>query len=139
MELSSLTEHPHPNPWEYIQHAVDRVETTDLEVDLSFFSSLRGERGGIANIREGNLTVGQLFVAAFHSMAKNYENCAKILSPGREWKQVVFSGGLAQSFARLRKETLSVLGNPSHRLCSSEEDTLAGLLVFARKCVAKAV
>lgn len=138
MELSSMTEQPHPKPWEYVLHAIDRVETTDLEVDLSFFSSLKGEKGSISNIREGNLTVGHLFAAAFHSMAANYANCANILSPGREWNQVVFSGGLSQGFARLRKEILGKLGNPPYRLCSTEEDTLAGLLVLAKACITKA-
>jgi sugar (pentulose or hexulose) kinase len=134
MEIGRSSAHPHPNPWEYIRQAVDRVETTDLEVDLSFFASLTGDRGSIANIREGNLTVGHLFAAAFRAMAANYARCTSILSPGRDWSRVVFSGGIAQGFARLRQEILNKLGDPLHRLCTTEEDTLAGLLVLAMKC-----
>jgi hypothetical protein len=103
-------------------------------VDLSFFASLTGDRGSIANIREGNLTVGHLFAAAFRAMAANYARCTSILSPGRDWSRVVFSGGIAQGFARLRQEILNKLGDPLHRLCTTEEDTLAGLLVLAMKC-----
>jgi sugar (pentulose or hexulose) kinase len=119
------------DPWDYISRAVDSVTETDLEVDLSFFASMTGDRGQIANIREGNLTVGHLFAAAFRSMAANYARCAGILSPNRDWDRVVFSGGLAQRFPRLRQEILAALGNPPSRLSDSEEDTLEGLLELA--------
>jgi sugar (pentulose or hexulose) kinase len=134
-EIGRSTEHPHPNPWSYIRSAVERVETSDLEVDLSFFASLTGDRGSITSIREGNLTVGHLIAAAFRTMADNYSRCASMLSPTREWNRVVFSGGLALGFARLRQEILNKLGNPPHRLCGTEEDALAGLLALARKCL----
>ncbi len=120
--------------WDYIRQAVDKVPKTDLEVDLSYFSSLTGNRGRIANIRAGNLTVGHLFAAAFKSMAANYARCATILSPQREWDSVVFSGGLAQRFPRLRTEILTALGNPPSRLFANEEDTLQGLLALAEVC-----
>jgi xylulokinase len=126
------------DPWDYIAREVDRVGVTDLEVDLSFFASLTGDRGSITNIREGNLTVGHLFAAAFRAMARNYARCAAVLSPAREWQRVVFSGGLAVKFPRLRREILAALGEPPHRLCTSEEDTLAGLLALARVCAASA-
>jgi sugar (pentulose or hexulose) kinase len=124
--------------WDYIQQAVDQVAETDLEVDLSFFPSVSGDRGHITNIREGNLTVGHLFAAAFRGMALNFARCASTLSPGREWDRVVFSGGLAQNFERIRTEILDGLGNPIHRLCSTEEDTLAGLLALANVCSGRA-
>jgi sugar (pentulose or hexulose) kinase len=136
-EIDRSSEDPHPDPWEYIRHAVDRVEETDLEVDLSFFASLAGNRGKITNIQEGNLTVGHIFAAAFRAMADSYKRCANVLSPNRDWKRVVFSGGIAQGFARLRHEILNKLGNPEHRLCTTEEDTLAGLLVLAAKINSK--
>jgi sugar (pentulose or hexulose) kinase len=134
-EIGRSSDHPVARPWEYIRKAIDRVETTDLEVDLSFFASLTGDRGSITNVREGNLTVGHLFAAAFKSMAANYARCANMLSPDQEWNRVVFSGGLALGFQRLRQEILGRLGDPSHRLCSTEEDTLAGLLVLATRCL----
>jgi len=130
-EMSRSTDHPIARPWDYIRTAVDRIHTTDIEVDLSFFASLTGDRGSITNIHEGNLTIGHLFAAAFRTMATNYSRCANLLSPDRQWNRVVFSGGLALGFPRLRQGILGILGNPAHRLCTTEEDTLAGLRMFA--------
>jgi hypothetical protein len=94
-----------------------------------------GSSGRIGNIREDNLTVGHLFAAAFRAMADNYAACARRLAPGGGWRRVVFSGGLAQRFSRLRREILGRLGGPDSRLCSSTEDTLLGLLALGRVCV----
>jgi sugar (pentulose or hexulose) kinase len=137
-EITRSTGQHQPDPWDYIRQAVDRTGATDLEVDLSFFPSMTGDRGSMTNIHEGNLTIGNLFLAAFHTMAANYARCAGILSPGRAWNRVVFSGGLAQGFRRLRHEILSKLDAPPHRLCTTEEDTLAGLLVLATVCAGRA-
>jgi sugar (pentulose or hexulose) kinase len=123
-----------PDPWEYVEQAVDRVGASDLEVDLAFYAGAMGRCGRIANIREDNLTVGHLFAAAFRAMADNYAACARRLSPGGDWQRVVFSGGLAQRFPRLRQEILSRLGGKEYRLCPSTEDTLLGLLALARVC-----
>jgi sugar (pentulose or hexulose) kinase len=123
-----------PDPWEYIEQAVDRVESSDLEVDLAFYAGAMGTCGRIANVREDNLTVGHLFAAAFRSMADNYAACARRLSPAGDWQRVVFSGGLAQRFARLRREILARLGGKEYRLCPSTEDTLLGLLTLAGIC-----
>jgi xylulokinase len=121
------------DPWEYIAAATERVDSTDLDVDLAFFSSAFGNDGRIGNINEDNLTVGNLFVAAFRWMAANYERCAARLSPDRSWDRVVFSGGLAQRFGRLRREVLASLGEPAWRVCSTEEETLRGLLILAKR------
>jgi xylulokinase len=123
--------------WEYIRDAVDRVPETDLEMDLSFFPSFGGDHGRIANIREGNLTVGHLFAAAFRSMAANYSRAATVLSPGHEWDRVVFSGGLARRFPRLRREILAALGNPPSRVSEGEEETMQGLLALAERCASR--
>ncbi|HJZ93053.1 MAG TPA: FGGY family carbohydrate kinase [Gemmataceae bacterium] len=126
------------DPWERIARETEQVGSTDLEVNLSFFASGFGDRGSIANIREDNLTVGRLFAAAFRSMAENYEQCSRRLSPDRAWDRLVFSGGVAQRFERLRREVLSRLGDPTWRLCPTEEDTLHGLLVLAHVCAGRA-
>jgi sugar (pentulose or hexulose) kinase len=122
------------DPWIAVRDAVERVAETDLDVDLSFFASLTGDRGSIANIREGNLSVGHLFLAAFRSMAANYARCTAALTPAGEWNRTVFSGGLALRLPRLRQEILAQLGNPPHRVGTSEEDTLRGLLALALVC-----
>src|SRR5208337_4811752 len=53
------------DPWKAIARAAEEVPDTDLEVDLNFFPTPRGERGRIVNIRGDNLTLGDLFRAAF--------------------------------------------------------------------------
>lgn len=120
--------------WDYIARQTENSPATDLQVDLTFFTSEFGSHGSIANIREDNLHIGSLFVAAFRNMADNYARCAERLSPDRAWDRVVFSGGLAQRFERLRREILKRLGNPEWRISPIEEDTLHGLLVLARRC-----
>ena len=132
--VNLLTEIPGggADPWEYIARESDRAGETDLEVNLAFFAGPFGSSGSVTNIREDNLTVGQLFAAAFRWMAENYARCAGRLSPGRAWDRVVFSGGLAQKVGRLRRGVLRRLGGPPWRVCPTEEDTLRGLMILAR-------
>jgi hypothetical protein len=112
------------------EQEVAAVSDTDLVVNLAFFPSPVGQQGAIANIREGNLTIGHLFYAAFRNMADNYQARALRLSPGREWHTLVFSGGLAQKLAVLRLLIIDRLPG-RYRSCASPEDTLLGLLVLA--------
>jgi sugar (pentulose or hexulose) kinase len=118
------------DPWPYIAGAAAAVPETDLQVDLAFFASSVGDRGQIANIQEDNLTVGHLFRAAFQNMAENYYNCALRLSPERDWKQLVFSGGLVQKLEPLR-QAITHQFQLGYRLSASSEDTLLGLLALA--------
>jgi sugar (pentulose or hexulose) kinase len=126
-----------PDPWGYIARAVEATPATDLRVDLAFFPSAFGDRGSIANIHEGNLTVGHLFRAAFERMADTYAICAERLAPGGNWRRVVFSGGLAQRMPALRASILGRLG-AEHRVCATTEDALAGLLALALVCAGRA-
>ena len=116
--------------WTYISQAVERSDSSPLQVDLAFFASSFGDRGAITNIKEEYLTVGHLFLAAFANMAANYQQAARRLSPDESWQNLVFSGGLAQKFPALRKTILSNFRCP-YRVCAVEEDTLLGLLVLA--------
>jgi len=118
------------DPWPVIQQAVASVDGTDLAVDLAFFPSPVGQRGAIANIREGNLTLGELFYAAFRNMADNYRACALRLSPDQDWDRLVFSGGLAQKLGRLREMIAAKFTCP-YRLLGATEDTLIGLMALA--------
>src|SRR5262245_27207718 len=133
-----LTEVPgsNPDPWEYIAAATECVGLTDLDVDLAFFAGPFGDRGSIGNIREDSLTVGNLFTAAFGWMAENYRRCAERLAPDRSRDRVVFSGGLARQFGRLRREVLRRLGDPPWRIVPTEEETLRGLLILATRIAA---
>jgi sugar (pentulose or hexulose) kinase len=121
------------DPWEYVARESERAGEPDLDVNLAFFAGPFGSSGSVTNIREGNLTVGNLFAAAFRWMAANYARCAERLSPDRAWDRVVFSGGLAQRFGRLRRDVLARLGDPPWRHCPTEEDTLHGLLILAKQ------
>jgi sugar (pentulose or hexulose) kinase len=122
-----------PDPWAYIARTVEATPATDLQLDLAFFASAVGDRGAIANIHEGNLSVGHLFRAAFERMAATYEASARRLAPDADWERVVFSGGLAQGMPVLREVILRRLG-AEHRVCATTEDALAGLLALARVC-----
>jgi len=130
-----LTEIPGstPEPWEYVASATERAGPIELDVDLAFFAGPFGNHGSIGNIREDNLTVGNLFAGAFGWMAESYRRCAERLSPERAWDRVVFSGSLSRQFDRLRREVLSRLGHPLWRVVPTEEETLRGLLILATK------
>jgi len=119
-----------PDPWGVIARAVDATPETDLTIDLAFFASTLGDRGAIGNIHERNLTVGNLFRAAFDRMANTYATCAHRLAPEGDWQQLVFSGGLAQNIAALRSSIVRQFG-AHHRVCATPEDTLQGLLTLA--------
>ena len=119
------------DPWLTIAQMVEEVDQTDLDIDLSFFASAQdGNQGKIDNIREDNLSVGHLFRAAFGRMANDYYAYGMKLSPTQDWDRLVFSGGLAQKLPPLRSEILDRFDSP-HRLCTTSEDALQGLLVLA--------
>jgi len=118
------------DPWPSIVKAGRKVKDTDLEVDLSFFRTPHGDRGGISNIRGDNLTLGHLFRAAFKNMADNSYDCAIRLWPERSWKSLVFSGGLACKLEVLR-QTIQKRFATDYRIAPFAEDTLFGLLILA--------
>lgn len=119
------------DPWSTIVAAVEKTPATDLQVNLAFFAGSMGDRGEITNVRLENLTVGHLFLAAFHNMADNYADCAARLSPDRAWKQVVLSGGLPQKLPRLQQILASRFPG-TIRIPAIVDDALEGLLQLAR-------
>jgi sugar (pentulose or hexulose) kinase len=118
------------DPWEAIARAAEAVPDTDLEVNLNFFPTPRGDQGRIANIRGSNFTLGHLFRAAFQNMAENFHDCALRLFPERSWKNLLFSGGLACKLEILRR-IIQQRFAASYRITPVEEDTLFGLLILA--------
>jgi sugar (pentulose or hexulose) kinase len=124
------------DPWPYIARAAAEAET-DLTADLAFFAGPMGERGSIGNITVENLNVGSLFRAAFQNMADNYRECARRLSPGRTWSNLVLSGGLIQHCDVLRELITGQLAGP-HRVCMTSEETFMGLLALALVASGKA-
>jgi sugar (pentulose or hexulose) kinase len=118
-------------PWSTISTAVERTDSSDLDVNLAFFAGTLGDRGHIRNIQLRNLTVGKLFRAAFRHMADNYAQCAERLSPDKKWRSVVLSGGLPQKLPSLRQMIAERFAAPI-RSVALAEDTLAGLLRLAQ-------
>ena len=117
------------NPWESIAQAAEKMIDTDLEVDLNFFPTPRGDRGRIANIRGDNLTMGHLFRAAFQNMAESFYDCALRLwpeSPGRTSFSPEASPASWKCCAKAFRRDLT-----HYRLAPFEEDTLFGLLILA--------
>lgn len=117
---------PERDPWDYVARAAAAAPDTDLEVDLTFFSG----SGSIRQIREENLSVGTLFRAAFRHMADKYHALALRLGEKRDWRRLVFSGGLAQRLPVLREAIIQKFQS-HYRLAPAAEDTLTGLLCLA--------
>ena len=117
-------------PWAYISKAAESKAGSNVRANLAFFPTPLGDSGSLTNLREENLTVGDVFHAAFLNMAENYYACALRLSPGQSWTRLVFSGGLAQKLNFLRHLITEKFQSP-YRLGFSAEDTLNGLLVLA--------
>lgn len=130
-ELATHQQIEIPDPWSYIARESLRVDDTDLCLDLNFFANPFGDRGGISNMRQENLTVGHLFRAAFNNMAQQYYDCALRISPERSWRRLVFSGGLASKLETLR-QVIQKRFQTEYRMAPFAEDTLTGLLILAR-------
>lgn len=118
------------DPWESFIEAAEEIDDTDLEVDLNFFPTPRGDRGRIGNIRQDNFTMGHLFRAAFQSMAESFYDCAIQLDQEESWKTLLLSGGLACKLEILRR-VIQERFDTTYRLPPHDEDTLFGLLILA--------
>jgi sugar (pentulose or hexulose) kinase len=118
------------DPWPYIAKAAAARSGSGLRANLAFFPTPLGESGSFSNIREENLTVGDLFRAAFVHMAENYYASALRLCPEQAWRRLVFSGGLAQRLDLLRGLVAGKFQR-EYRLGPTAEDALNGLLLLA--------
>ena len=121
------------SPWPYIARAA--AQSPDgaggLRLSLSFFDGPLGREGQLTGITTENLTIGNLFRAAFESMAETYDRLAHILWPRCDWRRVVLSGGLTQSVPILRE--LIERRFPGQVVESTAtEETLLGLPGVAR-------
>jgi len=90
-----------------------------------------GDRGRIESITTENLTVGNLFRAAFDFMADSYLACSRRLSPTPSWDSLAVSGGLVQAFPALRRRLAARFALPMREV-GEQEETLMGLLALAR-------
>lgn len=130
-ELAKAEGHTLTDPWGTIARAALHADGAGLECELTFFAGPLGSTGSIRNITVENLTVGNLFHAAFANMAENFSRCADRLSPTRDWNNVVLSGGLTQSAPILRQLIERRFSAPIRESAETEE-TLIGLLDIAR-------
>lgn len=120
--------------WRRLLLAAEKSVDSDLRVDLAFST---GRRGSITNITESNFTAGSLMRSAMREMADKFFSCARRISPGEEWKRIVFSGGLLQKMPLLRRFVAEKFHVP-WRSSPSPEDALNGLLVLALAAGAQA-
>lgn len=129
-ELAAAHGAPIADPWPYLLRAAESAPDSELRVSLGFFGGAEGESGAIEHIREGNLSAGGIFRAAFRQMAESYHAAALRLSPDREWRSLVLTGGLAHQAGLLRELIAARFGLPFRM--GPVEDTLSGLLALAR-------
>jgi sugar (pentulose or hexulose) kinase len=118
------------DPWKYIAKAAASKPASELRANLAFFPTPLGDSGSLTHLREENLTVGDLFRAAFVNMAENYYANALRLSSAQGWRRLVFSGGLVQKVEILRG-LIAEKFQREYRLGFAPDDTLQGLLVLA--------
>ena len=126
-ELGGLSEE---QAWPRIEAAVRAVPSTDLRASLAFFPGPCGTSGFLQNLHERNMTVGNIFRAAFESMAENYRVCGGRIDPDRSSVRAVLSGGVVRRLDVLRELIANALRLPC-RLSPHPEDTLFGLLMLA--------
>ncbi len=141
VELAKLAGVPIENSWQLIAQAAQRAHDANtsnptfggcgLSCDLSFFDSALGFQGRIEGITTDNLSVGNLFEAAFDYMTNAYDTCARRLDYLNHCKRLVVSGGLMQNFPTLRARLEQRFLLPIREVEATEE-TLLGLLTIAR-------
>ena len=120
-----------------VQDAPPETEQTaepQLDVNISYFrTSAVPQDGAIRNIRERNLTLGNLFLAAFRDMARNYEQLHRRLTiHGTSIERIVCTGGLAERHPVLRRCIEARFGLPCTEVPYAG-DALAGLLRLAHR------
>jgi sugar (pentulose or hexulose) kinase len=119
-----------PRAWEYIARTAEDAAGQGLKVDLAFFAGPLGSVGSVEDITTDNLTIGNLFRAAFQNMADNYARCAERLGANRPGMSLALSGGLTRAIPILRRLVQEQFDLPMRESAAAEE-TLLGLLKIA--------
>lgn len=117
--------------WKTIAESAAAADGGGLNVDLAFFAGPLGSSGRLEGITTENLTVGNLFYAAFQNMADNYLLCADRLNPNRSGLSLALSGGLTRAVPILQKLIQDRFNVPVRESTATEE-TLVGLLEIGR-------
>ncbi len=116
--------------WPEVIDVVDKIKDTDVQVDMSFFAAAFNQSGAIFNLQEDDLSIGHIFLAAFKSMAHNYQIASEKLDPSKSWSEVVLAGGLARRMPRLQKLIAEKFTAPIHLV--DRDETLYGLMELAK-------
>jgi xylulokinase len=128
-ELSADQGTPLLDAWGQVAKLSASAKPSTIKANLNFFPTPYGSEGSLSQLREEEMTVGDIFRAAFQCMAWNYQRAAQRIAP-EGYKCLVFSGGLVQKLEPLRQEIVSCL-SPCYRVPLEQEDTLMGLLTIA--------
>ena len=118
--------------WEKLLGLSERSHGSDIVCDMSFFENAitTHTSGGIKNIREFSLTLGNLIYAIFESMAKNFLWAAKTIeAENNRVDTIVFSGGVARKIKLIRDIILK--DYPNSNVIIAENETLLGLYYYA--------
>ncbi len=129
-ELARGEGHALQRAWEYIASTTASSDGNGLNANLCFFAGPLGHFGSIEKITTENLTVGNLFHAAFRNMADNYHECMSRLCADRSGLSIALSGGLTRTVPVLRRLIAERFDMPI-RDSAAEEETLLGLLEIA--------
>lgn len=116
--------------WDYIAESASRSDGKGLNAKLTFFAGPLGQTGTVDGITTDNLTVGNLFYAAFQNMADNYRECMERLCTDRTGLSLALSGGLTRTVPVLRRLIEERFEMPIRDSAVAEE-TLIGLLEIA--------
>ena len=118
------------HPWETISQSVARSDGGGLRADLAFFAGPLGSQGSLEGITTENLTLGNVYHAAFQNLADNYAQCAGRLCPVLNASHIAISGGLTRSMPVLKQLIQDRFPIPIRESVEAEE-TLVGLLEIA--------
>ena len=129
--VTELSELSIDDAWKIISKLVDQENIFPLSVDLSFFPSIKGDRGKIENIMETNFNVGNLFSSASKQMANTFAEYALLLNGSSEPESIVLSGGLVSRFKPLNSEIRKCFSHSAIREYEGEDASLGGLLQIA--------
>lgn len=117
--------------WEYIMEQSLNNKSENLEIDMSFFSNAISDKrtGYISNIKENNLTIGNLFLSAYKTIAKNTYIAAERLTDLSKIKKIVFTGGVVNKNPFLQKLILDEFAF-IHDYHVETEETFKGILNY---------
>ncbi|MGI6031694.1 MAG: sedoheptulokinase [Eubacteriales bacterium] len=124
--------------WDKITQEVAGVKSNSLEVNIGFYKdSLGTSEGSIRNINPYNLTIGNLFDGAYRQAADIFASYYHELIPDdARVEQIVFTGGVAQKDAMLRKLISERVRLP-YSLAPAKDEVFLGHLRIALVCAGK--